>query len=267
MIVTNPPFGGKEGEDAQTRFDFKSRATEVLFLQDVMATLKPGGRCAIVLPEGILFQTNQDAFVQTKRKLLDSCDLWCVLSLPGGVFTATGAGVKTNVLFFTSGRPTKKIWYFDLADVKVAKKTPFTRVQLAEFFDLLPSRADSERSWTIDIAGRRKKSKQEADALRANAAEPKTRLKKLQEAFDKLKKAKAKPDEQEKVRQLIKDCEREIRDFHSKAQSIEDAAFDLKAVNPNARTEEDTRTPLELIETIKLKGREVQEILGKLATL
>ena len=88
VIVTNPPFGGKEGEDAQTRFPFKSRATEVLFLQDVMETLKSGGRCAIVLPEGILFQTNQDAFVKTKRRLLDTCDLWCVLSLPGGVFTA-----------------------------------------------------------------------------------------------------------------------------------------------------------------------------------
>ncbi|MCP5532477.1 MAG: N-6 DNA methylase [Akkermansiaceae bacterium] len=100
VIVINPPFGGKEGADAQTRFSFKSRATEVLFLQDVIETLKPGGRCAIVLPEGILFQTNQDAFVKTKRRLLDTCDLWCVLSLPGGVFTATGAGVKTNVLFF-----------------------------------------------------------------------------------------------------------------------------------------------------------------------
>jgi hypothetical protein len=72
VILTNPPFGGKEGEDAQTRFAFKSRATEVLFLQDVMESLKPGGRCAIVLPEGILFQTNQDAFVKTKRRLLDT---------------------------------------------------------------------------------------------------------------------------------------------------------------------------------------------------
>jgi type I restriction enzyme M protein len=267
VIVTNPPFGGKEGEDAQTRFPFKSRATEVLFLQDVMETLKTGGRCAIVLPEGILFQTNQDAFVKTKRRLLDTCDLWCVLSLPGGVFTATGAGVKTNVLFFTKGKPTKKIWYFDMSDVKVAKKTPFTRKQLAQFFELLPSRADSDRSWTIDIADRRKKAKQEADALRATASEPKSRLKKHQEEFDKLKKAKGKPEKQEPVKLLIKECEREIRDIDSKAQSIEDNAFDLKAVNPNAKTEEDTRTPAELIATIQNKGREVQELLKKLEKL
>ena len=267
VILTNPPFGGKEGEDAQTRFAFKSRATEVLFLQDVMETLKPGGRCAIVLPEGILFQTNQDAFVKTKRRLLDTCDLWCVLSLPGGVFTATGAGVKTNVLFFTKGKPTQKIWYFDLSDVKVAKKTPFTRPQLAGFFELLPSRADSARSWTVDIIARRRKAKAEADALRATANEPKSRLKKHQEAFDKLKKAKAKPEKQESVKQLIKDCEREIRDIDSKAQSIEDTAFDLKAVNPNATTEVDSRTPVELIELIKSKGREVQGILAKLERL
>lgn len=82
MILTNPPFGGKEGTDAQTRFPFKTRATQVLFLQDVMETLKPGGRCGIVLDEGLLFQTNQAAFVQTKRRLLDTCNLWCIVSLP-----------------------------------------------------------------------------------------------------------------------------------------------------------------------------------------
>lgn len=166
VILTNPPFGGKEGEDAQTRFAYKSRGTEVLFLRDVMETLKPDGRCANVLPEGILFQTNQDAFVKTKRRLLDTCDLWCVLSLPGGVFTATGAGVKTNVLFFTKGKPTEKIWYFDLSDVKVAKKKPFTRQHLAEFFKLLPDRADSERSWTLDIAARRRSARDEAGKQR-----------------------------------------------------------------------------------------------------
>ena len=267
VILTNPPFGGKEGEDAQTRFAYKSRATEVLFLQDVMETLKTGGRCAIVLPEGILFQTNQDAFVKTKRRLLDTCDLWCVLSLPGGVFTATGAGVKTNVLFFTKGMATEKIWYFDLSDVKVAKKTPFTRQQLAEFFKLLPDRADSERSWTLDIAKRRRDAKTEADKLRATAAEPKARLKKHQEQLDQLKKAKAKPEKLEEAKKLITTCEREIREIESKAQSIEDAAFDLKAVNPNAKSTEDTRSSAELIDLIETKGREVQELLARLKTL
>ena len=105
VILTNPPFGGKEGKEAQTSFDYKTGATQVLFLQHVVRSLRPGGRCGIVLDEGLLFRANEDAFVKTKRKLLDDCDLWCVVSLPGGVFTAAGAGVKTNLLFFTKGQP------------------------------------------------------------------------------------------------------------------------------------------------------------------
>jgi type I restriction enzyme M protein len=71
VVLMNPPFGGKEGKDAQTRFAYKTRATQVLFLQHVINGLKPGGRCGIVLDEGVLFRTNETAFVQTKRKLLD----------------------------------------------------------------------------------------------------------------------------------------------------------------------------------------------------
>jgi len=97
--LTNPPFGGKEGKEAQTNFDYKTGATQVLFLQHVIRALRDEGRCGIVLDEGLLFRANEDAFVKTKRKLLDDCDLWCVVSLPGGVFTAAGAGVKTNLLF------------------------------------------------------------------------------------------------------------------------------------------------------------------------
>jgi type I restriction enzyme M protein len=74
------------------------------------------------------------------------------VSLPGGVFAAAGAGVKTNLLFFTRGRPTESIWYYDLSDVKVGKKTPFTLARLEEFFRLLPQRADGERSWTVSLA-------------------------------------------------------------------------------------------------------------------
>ena len=156
VVLMNPPFGGKEGKEAQTRFAYKTGATQVLFLQHVIDSLKPGGRCGIVLDEGVLFRTNETAFVQTKRKLLDDCDLWCIVSLPGGVFTAAGAGVKTNLLFFTKGQPTEKVWYYDLSDVKVGKKTPFTVDKFEDFFRLLPTRGDSDRSWTVpraDIEG------------------------------------------------------------------------------------------------------------------
>ena len=194
----NPPFGGKEGKDAQTRFAYKTGATQVLFLQHVIDSLKPGGRCGIVLDEGVLFRINETAFVQTKRKLLDDCDLWCIVSLPPGTFVNAGAGVKANLLFFTKGKPTETIWYYDLADIKVGKKTPLTAAHFEEFFRLLPSREDSERSWTV------------------------TR------------------------------------------QEIEAKNFDLKAVNPNAKGNEDTRTPEELMDVIEAKGREVAEALAPL---
>lgn len=152
VVLTNPPFGGKEGKEAQTRFAYKTSATQVLFLQHVIDSLKAGGRCGIVLDEGVLYRSTENAFVQTKRKLLDECDVECIVSLPGGVFTAAGAGVKTNLIFFTKGRSTESIWYYDLSDLKVGKKTPLTLAQFEEFFALRANRADGPRSWTVTRA-------------------------------------------------------------------------------------------------------------------
>jgi type I restriction enzyme M protein len=201
VVLTNPPFGGKEGKDAQTRFAYKTGATQVLFLQHVIDSLTPGGRCGIVLDEGVLFRTNETAFVQTKRKLLDDCDLWCIVSLPAGVFTAAGAGVKTNLAFFTRGGPTERIWYYDLSDIKVGKRTPLTLAHFEDFFRLLPTRGDSGRSWTVE------------------------------------------------------------------RKAIEEKNYDLKAVNPNAKADEDTRTPEEILDFIEAKGREVAEALAELRRL
>lgn len=201
VVLTNPPFGGKEGKDAQTRFPYKTSATQVLFLQHVIDSLKPGGRCGIVLDEGVLFRTNEQAFVQTKRKLLDECDLWCILSLPAGAFVNAGAGVKTNLLFFTRGGPTEKIWYYDLSDTKVGKKTPLTLVHFEDFFARLPNREAGERSWTVERA------------------------------------------------------------------AIEAKNFDLKAVNPNAKGEEDTRTPEEILDLIEQKQKEIAEAISRLRAI
>lgn len=201
VVLMNPPFGGKEGKDAQTRFAYKTGATQVLFLQHVIDSLKPGGRCGIVLDEGVLFRNNETAFVQTKRKLLDDCDVQCIISLPGGVFTAAGAGVKTNLLFFTKGKPTQKIWYYDLSDVKVGKTRPFTLDKFDDFFKLWPKRGDSERSWTVA------------------------------------------------------------------RKQLEEKNLDLKAVNPNAKSDEDTRTPEELLDLIEAKGKDVAEAIAELRRL
>lgn len=151
IVMTNPPFGGQENSDVQTRFAYRTSATQILFLQDVIDSLaRNGGRCGMVVDEGVMFRTNENAFVQTKRKLLDSCDLWCVVSLPSGTFTATGAAVKTNLLFFTRGRRTERTWYYDLSGTKVTKKRPLTLTSFDDFFAKLPGREESELSWTVE---------------------------------------------------------------------------------------------------------------------
>ena len=149
VILTNPPFGGREGAEAQTRYAYKTGATQVLFLQEVIDSMNDGGRAGIVVDEGLLFRTNENAFVQTKRKLMDDCNLWCIVSLPGGVFSQAGAGVKTNLLFFDKGKTTERVWYYDLSSKKVTKRRPLTLSHFDEFFQLLPDRGDSERSWTV----------------------------------------------------------------------------------------------------------------------
>lgn len=265
VILTNPPFGGKEGKEAQTNFDYKTGATQALFLQHVIRSLRDGGRCGIVLDEGLLFRTNEDAFVKTKRKLLDDCDLWCVVSLPGGVFTTAGAGVKTNLLFFTKGRPTRTTWYYDLSDLKVRKKTPLTLKHFEDFLRLLPTRGDSELSWTVDMDERKRVAAEEARPFKEQATETSQQAAQWSQRAADLKKAKPRDDEAiEEAEAKVKELMRDSREMAGKAKEIEDAVYDLKAVNPNRKPVVDTRTPEDLMDIIEAKGREVAEALAML---
>ncbi len=268
VVLMNPPFGGKEGKAAQTNFAYKTGATQVLFLQHVMDSLKPGGCCGIVLDEGVLFRTNETAFVQTKRKLLEEFDLWCIISLPAGVFTTAGAGVKTNLLFFTKGKHTEKIWYYDLSDIKVGKKTPFTIDRFDDFFKLLSVRGDSERSWTIDFTARKQKAVDEAAPFKTAAREKEHQAVQWKERLSELKRTNQSDMEtirnaEQKITELIK----EGREQSAKAGEIEDAVYDLKAVNPHTKGEEDTRTPEELLDLIEVKEKEIVEALSALRKL
>ncbi len=218
-----------------------------------------------MLDEGVLFRTNETAFVKTKRKLLDDCDLWCIVSLPGGVFSAAGAGVKTNLLFFTKGKPTERIWYYDLSDVKVGKKTPFTLDHFEDFFALLPTRADSDRSWTVDLAARREAARRQSAPLRAES-EAKTReAQTLRDRIKELRKADTiNTDEIAALEDGAAKLAKAANELMGKADSIDAAVYDLKAVNPNAKATEDTRTPEELLDLIDAKGVEVAEALAAL---
>jgi type I restriction enzyme M protein len=149
IILMNPPFGGREGQDAQTKYAYRSSSTQVLFVQEIIDSLKQGGKAGIIVDEGLLFRTSERAFVQTKRKLLDECDLWCIVSLPAGVFTQAGAGVKTNLLFFTKGKSTENVWYYDMSSLKVNRGNPLVSSHFDDFFALMPKRIVGENSWSV----------------------------------------------------------------------------------------------------------------------
>lgn len=267
VILTNPPFGGKEGKEARTNFDYKTGSTQALFLQHVIRSLRDHGRCGIVLDEGLLFRTNEDAFVKTKRKLLDECDLWCVVSLPAGVFTAAGAGVKTNLLFFTKGSRTRKIWYYDLTDIKVRKRTPLTLKHFEDFFKLLPERATSDLSWTVDMDERKKTASDEARPFKEQAHKKSQEAAQWTERLKELKKAKPGDDDAIATADAkAKGLSKEAKDLTNKAKEIEDAVYDLKAVNPHKKPVVDTRTPEELLDIIEAKGLEIAEALASLRT-
>ena len=161
-VLTNPPFGSKEGKDAQAQFSFKCGKAQILFLQHIIDSLAEDGTCGMVIDEGVLFHTKTAAYRQTKRKLLDECELWCLISLPQGVFVNAGAGVKTNLLFFTKGRATQRVWYYDMTlkddftPRKVNKSNPLTIADFKDFFQRLRLPTEhqervSERSWYVDV--------------------------------------------------------------------------------------------------------------------
>jgi len=148
IILANPPFGGKEKSQIQQNFPIQANATELLFLQHFMKTLKSGGKAAIVIPEGVLFQTNS-AFKQVKQELMENFNLHTILSLPAGVFLPY-SGVKTNVLFFERSGGTSDVWYYECEPKqKLTKNKPITDDHLKEFVALFGSRETTDRSWTV----------------------------------------------------------------------------------------------------------------------
>lgn len=203
-VLTNPPFGSKEGKDAQSQFAYKSSKAQILFLQHIIDSLADGGTCGMVIDEGVLFHTKTNAYKQTKRKLLDECNLWAIISLPLGVFVNAGAGAKTDVLFFTKGEATQKVWYYDMTGFHVTRTKPLRFDDFADFFERLALDPDdsgrvSERSWWRSIG------------------------------------------------------------------EIKDSEYDLKAFNPNATNEVETRSVAELVSVIRDAQKAIDEGLSRLA--
>jgi len=159
IILTNPPFGGKEGKQIQQNFPIQSQSTELLAMQFVMKHLLDKGKCGIVVPEGILFRGN--AYYRVKRDLFESFNLHTIISLPSGVFanvSPSGTGPKTNLLFFEKGKKTKSIWYYDFNNFSslelgknYTKSSPVSDEDLEDCLKKWQQKEDSKYSWKVSI--------------------------------------------------------------------------------------------------------------------
>lgn len=150
VILANPPFGGKERKEVQQNFPIRTGETAFLFLQHFIKMLKAGGRAGVVIKNTFLSNTD-NASVSLRKLLLESCNLHTVLDCPGGTFQ--GAGVKTVVLVFEKGAPTRKVWYYQLDPGRnLGKTNPLNDYDLAEFVKLQKTFAASPKSWSLDAA-------------------------------------------------------------------------------------------------------------------
>jgi type I restriction enzyme M protein len=157
VIVTNPPFGGEEERGIQLNFPEATRTgeTALLFLQFIMRSLKEGGRCGMVVPNGTLFGDGVAARV--KEQLLNDFNLHTIVRLPNGVF-APYTSIPTNLLFFDKPGPTTSIWYYELPPPEGRKNyTKTAPMQDAEFAECAalwdaPQREATAHSWLVAAA-------------------------------------------------------------------------------------------------------------------
>ena len=150
VILANPPFGGKERKEVQRNFPIKTGETAFLFLQHFIKSLKAGGRAGIVIKNTFL-SNSDNASRALRQELLENCNLHTLLDCPGGTFL--GAGVKTVVLFFVKGAPTRSVWYYQLDPGRnMGKTNALNDNDLTEFVKLQANFAESEKSWSVDVA-------------------------------------------------------------------------------------------------------------------
>lgn len=159
VIVTNPPFGGEEEKSIQSNFPESTRTSEtaLLFVQVIQRTLKPGGRCGMIVPNGLLF--GDGVAGRIKERLMEECDLHTIVRLPPGVF-APYTPIPTNLLFFEKTGPTRHVWYYEISPPEGKKNYAKTRpMRFEEFAECRAwwggperkGRVENERAWRVPI--------------------------------------------------------------------------------------------------------------------
>jgi type I restriction enzyme M protein len=154
IVLTNPPFGGREEDGIESNFPkhFQTRETADLFLALIVRLLRTGGRAAVVLPDGTLF--GEGVKTRLKEHLLDECNLHTIVRLPNSVFKPY-ASIGTNLLFFVKGEPTKEIWFYEhrvVAGQKAYSMTkPIRFEHLKPCIDWWDKREENEIAWKVTI--------------------------------------------------------------------------------------------------------------------
>lgn len=162
VIATNPPFGGMEEDGIENNFPahLRTRETADLFMGLIIRMLKTGGRAAVVLPDGFLFGEGVKSTL--KQSLIEECNLHTIVRLPNGVF-APYTGIKTNILFFTKGTPTKNVWFYEhpypdgVTSYNKTKPMRFEEFEAEQAWwgdeaDGFRARKETEQAWKISAA-------------------------------------------------------------------------------------------------------------------
>ena len=154
VIMTNPPFGGEEERGIQDNFPEATRTSEtaLLFLQFIMRSLRRGGRCGMVVPNGTLF--GDGVCGRVKKELLENFNVHTIVRLPNGVF-APYTSIPTNLIFFDKTGPTKEIWYYEHPLPEGRKQ--YTKTQPLQFEEFAQcqgwwsNRQENDRAWVVPV--------------------------------------------------------------------------------------------------------------------
>lgn len=252
VIVSNPPFGGTEEHGIEKNFpaEFQTRETADLFLQLIIEVLKDKGRAAVVLPDGTLF--GEGVKTKLKKMLTEECNLHTIVRLPNGVFNSY-TGIKTNILFFTKGQPTKDIWFYEHPYPEGVKNYSKTKPMKFEEFqtemdwwgdesDGFASRVENEYAWKVDFSSKRATAEKDAkphwdqatillgevSALEANLKVLRAELKAASDEVE--------PDNLKKVEALetkINNLRRDANNSQQAGDSIFNAIFNFDIKNPH----------------------------------
>lgn len=293
VITTNPPFGGIEEDSITSNFPvaYKTKETADLFLLLMAHLLNPGGRGAVVLPDGSLFGEG-GVKTRIKEKFLQECNLHTIVRLPNGVFSPY-TSIKTNLLFFTKGEPTGEIWFYELPLPEGRKN--FTKTAPIKDKDFDPcvewwgNRAENEQAWKYDFRSVYEKALAEATPFweAAREAEEQAKLherdaretaedsKRLEAA---LRAASTTREEKKSIRKQLLELEMQrvehlrlekekreaTREAKARGDAIYDPVYNLDIKNPHGANDFKHMTPQALADDILLKEQRIAEIMTEL---